>query len=72
MLNCPFWHVRSYCERKGWRIEPVPESMPGVTTFRYQHSFYVLYSNGQNIIRITKDDEDINWQELPEVLKGLL
>jgi hypothetical protein len=72
MLECPFEHVRRYCERKGWNIVPVAAQKPHVTTFEYKHSQYVLTFNGQNITSITKDGGDISWQELPDVLKGLI
>ena len=72
MINCPFHHVRSYCERKGWTVVPMVENGPQVTTFDYKHRHYELAFDGRNITRITCDGEDITWQELPDVLKGLI
>ena len=71
-IGCQFGFARDYFQRKGWKVLPVTEHTPGLTTFNYKGSQYCLFSNGRNITRITKDDEDISWSDLPDVLKGLL
>lgn len=70
-IGLGFHYVRSYCERKGWFIEPVANENE-VITFEFQHDEYKLFVGGRNIVRITKNDEDISWQDLPDELKGML
>lgn len=70
-IGLPFEHVRTYCERKGWRLVPdVEDTRTHIVEFRGVK--YELIWNENRINSITADGEEITWQELPEQVKGLL
>lgn len=70
-VGLPFEHIRSYCSKKGWKILPVLEQS-NVTNFDFKGSHYEVVWNGNRIVRLSKDQEEISWRDLPEQLKGLL
>ena len=71
-IDLDFKHVRDYCRKKGWKVVPVIEEQQDATTFNYKGDQYILYSDGFKINRITKNDVEITWSELPEQLKAIL
>lgn len=71
-MGLSFDHLRGYAERKGWSVVPVLDEDLSETTFTYQGSTYVVYSDNERVRQITKDDEEISWAQVPEALKGLL
>ena len=75
-INLEFSHVRSYCERKGWKIVPTlkKNDESNVVTFRNVQYNFIWHDN--RLVRIveTKDGEtrEIGYNELPEQVKGVL
>lgn len=62
--------VRPLLEQKGWTIVPVIEQP--INIFSFRGSEYELRWKDNKIVHITKDEEEISWDELPDDLKGLL
>ncbi len=56
-------------QQKSWTV--VAEIDP-VNVFEFKGRDYVLQWHGQRITHITRDGEEISWNQLPEQLKGLL
>lgn len=62
--------ARSLLEQKGWTIVPMIEEPTNIFSFR--GSEYELRWRDNRVVNISKDGEEISWDELPDELKGLL
>ena len=51
---------------------PVVETLLDLRTIEFDGDIYDFYHDGFNIKQIMKNDKEIAWSELPNVLKGLL
>lgn len=71
-IGLSFATVRSYAERKGWKIIPVIDEELDSRVITFKGSEYVFFHDGINIRKITKAGREILWTDLPTVLKGLL
>lgn len=65
---------RRYCEKLGWRIDPMLERPESI---EYRGSVYEFHWHGQDLARITlhpsdEDPRDIRYSELPEVIREML
>lgn len=70
-ITLPFEYVREYCKRKGWVVVPEQTQEPASTVFEFRGATYEIWYTG-SLMHITRDEEEIRWQDLPEQLKGLL
>ncbi len=71
-VNLPFAYVRSYAEKKGWKVIPVIEREQESRVFNIGENTYEIMHDGIRICRVMKNGKEILWNELPNVLKGLL
>jgi hypothetical protein len=65
----PWNTVRALLEGKGWTI--IPELEP-LNVFEFRGHEYTIQWHGERISSVTKDGQEIKYQELPEQLKNLL
>lgn len=66
-----FVHLRRWAENHGFLIEPVIEQNR-TWVFDHRASRYEVTIFQGVVLRVTKDDEDITWQQLPEDVKALI
>jgi hypothetical protein len=70
-----FSTLRDYCQKQGWRVEPLPEHNHPLS-IEYEGVLYEFLWKNNGIIRITRHTEegsrDISYRELPSVVKEQL
>jgi hypothetical protein len=68
-------YVRDYCRKKGWQVVPVIDPQHPYS-LEYKGVLYIFEWRGNRIVNIEAvyegTSKDIAWEELPEVLKGLI
>ncbi len=66
---------RDYCNNKGWTIEPIPDHYEP-EWLEISGQVYELKWKSGTLQRVTLHEDgeakDLEWDELPEELKGLL
>lgn len=73
-VGSDFSAFRTYCEKLGWRIEPMLERPSSV---EYKGDVFELHWTGDMVTRITlwheeEEGRDITFSELPEVIRDMI
>lgn len=73
-IGYTFAHLRLYCERKGWAIEPIADTPP--VHIEYAGAVYFFIRERGRIVQIIKhengEESIITYSELPEIVKRIL